>query len=437
LDPADYNIVLVSIDTLRADHLSLYGYERETSPNLDRLAGESVVFDSMVNSGGFTLPVHMSMMTSLPPFVHNVLPNNQRVLEPERITLAEQLQEVGIRTAGFTDAGYVIDRFGFGQGFDVFDDSGGRLKTILPKALTWLDENRKDQFFLFMHTYDVHFQFGQHAYDCPGDYPQRYAFDYSGDFTGCIDGKCASELMVWLYEQLLNDPTFELEQYLDADDLAYVMARYDGCINYVDDMVALLIDRLRELGVYDRTMIIITSDHGEEFMDHGLLGHGNAPYEVMVHVPLLIKFPESAHAGQRVGGLATTIDLMPTVLDVLGIPPNDQVEGISLLPLVVEGTPNRDSTHLMFNAMRTERWKYLKWKEEDFLFDLAKDPGEAVNLAAALPSVAKRLEKDVQRRMKGERVRFEGFVAGIQQQPEQPQLTEKEIRVLRALGYLD
>ena len=161
------------------------------------------------------------------------------------------------------------------------------------------------------------------------------------------------------------------------------------------------------------------------------------PPESLVHVPLLIKFPESAHAGQRVKELATTIDLMPTVLDLLGIPPNDQVEGVSLLPLVVEGTPNRDSTHLMFNAMRTERWKYLKWKEEDFLFDLAQDPGEAVNLAAALPGVAKRLEKEARRRMKGERVRFEGFVAGIQHQPEQPQLTEKEIRVLRALGYLD
>jgi len=433
---ADYNIVLVSIDTLRADHLSLYGYERETSPNLDSLAGDAVVFDSMLNSGGFTLPVHMSMMTSLPPLVHNVLPSNNRVLESERITLAEQLQEVGIRTAGFTDGGYVIDRYGFGQGFDVFDDAGGRLETILPKAMTWLDENREDQFFLFLHTYDVHFQFGQHAYDCPGDYPQRYTADYSGDFTGCIDGKCASELMVWLYEQLLHDPAFELEQYLDADDLAYVMARYDGCINYVDDMVARLVDRLRELGVYDRTMIIITSDHGEEFMDHGLLGHGNAPYEVMVHVPLLIKFPESAYAGRRVGGLATTIDLMPTVLDVLEITPNDEVEGFSLLPLVAEDTPGRESAHLIFNAMRTERWKYLEWGGETFLFDLAQDPGEAVNLTAAHPGMARKLAKEARRRRKGEQARFEDFVAGLQEQTPGPQRTEEEIRILRALGYV-
>ncbi len=431
----DCNVLLISIDTLRADHLSLYGYERPTSPNLEALAAEAVVFEEMVNNGGGTLPVHMSMLTSLPPRVHNVLPNSDRMLEPERVTLAEQLQAAGLVTAAFTDAGWMRGKFGFSQGFDLYDDEGGRLARILPKALDWLEESKDSRFFLFLHTYDVHSEWKDHPYSCPGEYPERYWPDYDGGFTGCLEGKCASQLFLWFNQQIKSDPEFDLGRHLTAEDLAYEMARYDGCINYVDDKLKILFDRLRELGLWDKTLVAITSDHGEEFLEHGRLLHQNAPFEVMIHVPLVIKFPGGLFGGRRVGHLATTIDLMPTILEVLGIGPNPQILGTSLLPTLTDGRPVRRAAHV-YRSIRTPRWKLIEHNDGRWLFDLDADPGETVDVADREPELVARMLAESDREAREDRRLFRQFKEDKPATDEKVELTPEEIDNLRALGYI-
>jgi hypothetical protein len=169
-------IILISIDTLRADKLGSYGNSRDTSPTLDRLAGEGVLFESFFYSGGGTLPSHVSMFTSLNPGVHGIENEAGRALEGHRVTLAEQLHDAGYATAGFTDSGWMLGYLGLDQGFEIFDDSGGRLAHILPKALRFIDAKRAEPFFLFIHTYDVHSEWNALPYECPGD----YAFTYTG-----------------------------------------------------------------------------------------------------------------------------------------------------------------------------------------------------------------------------------------------------------------
>lgn len=432
----DCNIVHISVDTLRADHLSLYGYDRPTSPYLETLAADGVVFDQHVNTGGGTLPVHMSMMTSLPPAVHNVLPKNERVLEEERVTLAETLAENGFVTGGFTDGGWMRGKFGFSQGFDSFYDKGGRLEKILPKALEWVETERDQRFYLFLHTYDVHSEWKSHPYSCPEGYSLRYDPDYTGEFDGCIGERCASRLFLWLNEQIIADPEFDVGEYLTEEDLRHQVARYDGCINYVDDKLEVLVRRLRELGLYDRTMIIVTSDHGEEFLDHGRLLHQNRPFEEMIRVPLIIKFPYSRFAGTRVEHLASTIDLMPTVLDVMGIPVPSQAMGESLLPTLTEDRPVRRAVHVN-RTIRTQRWKLLASREGGDLFDLPNDPSESQNLSESEAELAARMGAESERVMGEYKRLFEDFQEGVISGETKVELTPEEIENLRALGYLD
>jgi arylsulfatase A-like enzyme len=350
----DCNVVLISIDTLRADHLGLYGHSRPTSPTLDRLAESSVVFDRFFNNGGTTLPVHMSMMTSLPPYTHKVIPSHNRRLEDERVTLAERLAEAGWATAAFTDGGWVRRQFGFDQGFQTFDDSGGRLATILPKALDWVEERADQPFFLFVHTYDVHSEWNELPYECPGDGQFTFISPEELTYEPCSDGKCASEKLAWINQRLWSEP--DLGARLIRSGIHRQLALlYDGCIRYVDGKVAELIELLRERGLYDRTLLIVTSDHGESFLEHNALLH-KSPFEENLRVPLLIKFPDSRYGGRRVGHNGTTIDLAPTVLETLGLPAEPTFRGISLMTTIAEDEPIRDSFS-MYQSVRTTRWK--------------------------------------------------------------------------------
>lgn len=439
------NLLLISIDTLRADHLSLYGYERDTSPYLDRFAEDAVVFDQYVHNGGFTLPVHMSLMTSLTPGVHNVLDDNNHRLESDRTTLAEQLQATGFRTAAFTDGGWLKANWGFGQGFESFDDSDGkRFKSIIPLATDWLDENGDSRFFLFLHTYDVHTQWQtRQPYSCSPPFPNTYTTGYSGSFDGCFHGKCATNLLVWINKQIWTDRNFQLENVIDSEALEWLIALYDGCINYVDEQLGFLFDHLRQLGIYDNTMIIVLSDHGEEFLDHGLLIHQNKPYEEMLRVPLAIKFPHSRFAGTRVSSLAAVIDVMPTILDAFDLPIGSETMGVSLMPSIEHGRPVRKSAHMssawstgVSQAIRAERWKFIKGKDREFLFDLHSDPREKRNLVGEEPEMARemaRLLEQATLREQGRRASFESTLGGDAPKLE---LSDEEIKQLKALGYL-
>lgn len=424
------NVVLISIDTLRADHLGLYGYSRPTSPNLERLAEEAVVFDQFVMNGGFTLPSHMTMMTSLPPTVHGLVGDEETRLPQARVTLAEQLREQGYRTAAFVDAGWMRGKFGFDQGFDLYDDEGGRFDTILPKAHGWLEERRGENFMLFLHTLDVHSQWGGLPYACPQPYPSRYAAEYSVDFDGCRNGRCASRLFQWINDEARARRLSPLDV-LSEEEVEFSKALYDGCINYVDAKVAEILDHLRSLDILDKTLVLITSDHGEEFLDHGYLLHKQRGFEELARVPLIVRFPGGEFGGRRVPGLAAMVDLMPTILDIVGIAANPEVQGRSLLPAITDGEKVRDNTTIWY-VLRTERWKYLP--DQQLTFDLQTDPGEQRNLYFSRPAVTRRLAELQSLLMARDQRLADALEAGGSAPP--VVLTEKERRELRALGYL-
>lgn len=430
---AGCNLLLVSIDTLRADRLSLYGHTRPTSPNLDRLAAESVVFDTFIHSGGGTLPSHMSMMTSLNPSVHRLRAlQSQTPLGEARVTLAEALAAGGYRTAAFVDAGWVRGKFGFAQGFEIYDDAGGRFAAIRPKAEEWLNQRDEQPFFLFVHSYDVHSQQQRLPYDCPGDFPQRYTWEVDSDFDGCIDGRCASRLLKWINaeadrvgRQRGHAP------FLEKADVELMKALYDGCINYADEQVALLIDHLRHLGLLERTMVVITSDHGEEFFEQGLGLHAQGGYDTVAHIPLIVRWPDGRLAGRRVPHLAAMIDLMPTLLDVLDRPVPEEAQGRSLMPAVVEDRPTR-SEMSMYTMLRTQRWKLMTNKSE--MFDLGNDPAEQVNLWASDPAVREELSERMRRLIYADRTARERLSAA--DADSEAELAEDEVQELKALGYL-
>ncbi|MGH7792955.1 MAG: sulfatase-like hydrolase/transferase, partial [Thermodesulfobacteriota bacterium] len=262
----DINVVFISIDTLRADHLGCYGYHRNTSPNIDRLAREGVIFSNAFSVSSWTLPAHISMFTSMYSTSHGVI-TGEDYLDDSRITLAEVLKREGYATAAFISGAYLRDpRYGFEQGFDLYDASiineAASLKDVIKAsqvitspslnkaAKSWLEKNYQKKFFLFLHYIDVH-----------SDYipPPPYDTMFDPDYRGPVDG--------------LNIFKLKLKAEMDPRDLFHIIALYDGEIAFTDHHIGDLMLSLKELGVYDNTMIILTSDHGEEFFEHGQLGH--------------------------------------------------------------------------------------------------------------------------------------------------------------------
>jgi arylsulfatase A-like enzyme len=407
--------------------MSLYGYERDTTPGLEALAREAVVFDEFFNAGGATLLSHATLFTSLYPGAHGV--DNRTPIRRSERTLAEVLHARGYRTAGFSDVVWLTRKYGFAQGFDHYDDAGGNLAGILPRVDRWLERRGDEPFFLFLHLFDVHSSHGRLPYDSPEGANERYTRDYLGMFDGCRGGLCATLYLADIQRRIRHGET-TLGDELPAEDLAYIVGLYDGGIRYVDDHLAAWFEQLRRKGLWENTLLVVLSDHGEEFGEHGnvLHGHGTA-YEEFVHIPLLLKLPGSRHGGHRVGGLASMIDVMPTVLDVLGIDPPVRAQGRSLLPLIEAGEPLRE--HLgVTDAVRSDRWKLVESRPE--LYDLAADPAERENRYEGHPEVVAELEavrREIER--SNEAAKPGGAPAGA------TPLSPEEKERLRALGYLD
>jgi arylsulfatase A-like enzyme len=431
--PTDVNVVLISIDTWRADRMSLYGYDRPTTPFLEEFAKEAVVFDRFFHSGGGTLPSHMTMMTSLNPRTHFIHPGNQRVLEDERITLAEQLKDVGYTTAAFTDGGWMRGKFGFTQGFDSFDDGAGRFKRILPKAYEWLDEHSQEKFFLFLHTYDVHSEHKTKLpYSCPGGLELTYVDPSVTTFDGCRHDKCATYLLTWINSQVKDEGAMASD-FFEPEEIEYISSLYDGCINYVDEKIAEIVGVLKEKGVYDETLLIITSDHGEEFAEHGLFLHDQGGFEEYVWMPLIMRFPDGRYGGQRIEHWGALVDLMPTVLDFLHVPVNDHAQGSSLMPSIVEDRPVRHDVHF-YDVLKVDNWKYFSSKK--MLFDVAADPREVVNIYDQHPEVVSMLETRVRDLIRIDIQAYDEFQAAITAPTGEVELSDEEKENLKALGYL-
>jgi len=328
------SMVLISIDTLRADHLSAYGYHR-TTPNIDALAAQGVLFRRAHTTAPWTLPAHMSLMTGRFPSGHGVV-NDDHALAPGVSTLAQALTRAGYRCAGFVSHHYLSPDYGFDRGFDesyhyrqyVNDpdepEKAVRGAVTVQAAIDYLEESRGDRrpYFLFVHLFDPHW-----TYNAPAPYAGRYA---SADYAGPIDGTLGNMM-----------PFIASKQPLPEADLRQLVDRYDEEIAYVDDLVGRLVARIRGLPGGDRTAIVLTSDHGEEFLDHGSLGHSVTLYREQIHVPLIVVAPALAQVGGEVSARVRGVDVAPTLARIAGVPESDPLlAGIDGVPLQIHlGTP--------------------------------------------------------------------------------------------------
>ena len=429
--PRPPNVLLVSVDTLRADRLSLYGYSRPTSPHLKAWAESSaVVFEKAVAQSPWTLPSHTSLFTGLDALRHGVnhpsqVPNHLR-------TLAEVLRDAGYTTLGVTGGSYLHPRFGLAQGFDRYRSSEVPLQEELASNIAtaneWLRAQAEAQpFFLFFHTYEVHSPYNARepyfselgTWDLPleeyvitrsaGD-GARYGFQTRQGFVR--------------YSSNAEAP----EKSLGIDELPLVTDLYDSSIAYTDEMLHGLFSTLRSLGLEEETLVILTSDHGEALGEHGLAGHSSL-YDHNVLVPLVIALPGGQGAGGRVRQQVRSIDVLPTVLEALGLPPVQGIDGVSLLPFF-EGeeaaVPSEATSYSSRNnyglSLRVDgRFKYIfqnnPWPKqvEEELYNLAHDPEEVQNLApgsSQLPNLRSRAKALLEGDVPALRLRFDNRSEG-------------------------
>lgn len=417
--PAPPSIVLVDVDTLSARHLGTYGYARPTSPNIDAFAREAVRFEWAFSQAPNTPPSQTSILTGLYPSTHGMIQDDDRVPQ-EATTLAEALQARGFRTAAFVDGGYMAAAFGHDQGFDVYDDfQHTGLAAIGPAVERWLDEEAAEPFFLLIHTYDAHW-----PYDPPEPYRSMFLEGLEPPSPGF-------------------EPTGEVLETLrrargalPPNDLEYARARYDGGIRYVDAWFGGFLARLRERGLLDRAVVALISDHGEEFQEHGSVGHDRL-YATVTRIPLLLRLPGGTGA-RTVPQIVESIDLMPTLLELTGTPSPRGVQGRSLLPLLrgtADWTPVAISESPFFGARRaiaTGDYRLLLTVETGGaeLYRVREDPDEQRDLSGAYPDVVERLREGLgswQRMVDGARIR-EGSAS---------ELDPHTLETLRSLGYID
>jgi len=389
---AGQNLLLITIDTLRADRLGCYGYAKGATPRIDELARQGVLFEQAVAQVPVTLPSHASILTGMQPPVHGVRDNTSFRLDAEAVTLAEVLKSAGYHTAAFVGA-YVLDAsFGLDQGFDLYDGSFDTKEESSPRSFAerraegvvgrfreWLAQPRTKPFFAWVHLYDPHL-----PYTPPAPFSERFA-----------------------------------------------ASPYDGEIAYVDQQLGILLEELD-----DSTLVVLTADHGESLGEHGEKTHGFFVYDAALRIPLILANRWMLPSGIRVSSQVQSVDILPSVLELLRIEPPPSAQGESLLPLVRgEPTSERPAYGECFVAQLNFRWAPLRslrtggFKYVDAprpeLYDMARDPGESRNLAQDQPGRATEMKKKLE-------ALVSGWPASLssRQQPD-PEALGK----LRTLGY--
>jgi arylsulfatase A-like enzyme len=372
-------VVLYLVDTLRADHTSVYGYQRDTTPRLAELARDGVVFEQAIAQASWTKPSVASILTSLPPHRHQVVQLGD-ALDVKLVTLAERLQLKGFST-GAAISNVVI--YGkdthFEQGFDFYQglhdprdrpSKTVRAAPVVDAALHWLDQRRGQPQFLFVHTMDPHV-----PYTPPPPFNQMFEPHPAPGHPGADPRDGTADPM-------------ERERFI---------AQYDGEIAYGDREFGRFVDGLKARGLYEQALIVFVSDHGEEFFDHAQWLHGRSVFDEVVRVPLIFKFPGARHRGQRIVQQVATLDILPTILAALGfsVPQAPEIEGRALQPTLAGQLPPQPAlseiTHRGYVAygVRTEKDKYVRrfspeqdpffGAQQELYFDLTRDPKERVN----------------------------------------------------------
>jgi arylsulfatase A-like enzyme len=383
------NVVFIVVDTTRADHIGSYGYRRDTTPHIDRLAEKSTVFEQAYSHTPWTMPSVASLFTSLPPRDHGIVKWEQP-LALEHLTLAEHLQAHGFLTAGFVSHLIFFPEYRFNQGFEHYDVSVLRegdpvelttSREISDLAIRWLREEAHDPFFLWLHYFDPHGVYLQH------------------------------EPYVWG------------DQAID---------RYDSEIRHTDEQIGRVLSSLETLGMADDTIVVVVADHGEEFGDHGGIRHSKTLYDEVVRIPLVIYVP--GFSPRRIDTIVSESDVAPTLCRLLGLPVPASFAGRAFafdddsFRVEEHRTVFMETLRLADKrGVRDGRWKLVIDRETGarMLFDLARDPGEKRNMTAERADVVARLERAI----------AEHYAQG-RTQVDEHELSEPLREQLEALGYL-
>jgi arylsulfatase A-like enzyme len=424
---ADSNVLLLVLDAARAREFGCYGYGRPTTPEIDRMAGEGVVFERAFTPAVYTLAAMSSVWTSEYPDRHHGDVSFSARLPRDRLTLAEILTPRGIQTAGFV-ANAVAGRVGgFDRGFaefhELFQRYGSGAAGFGQALPAWLKANKERRFFAYLHFREPHFP-----------YDPEPPFDAAFGPDGPIP-KAVRREMDWITEANQGRSP------LTDEERAHLVRLYDGNLAFADQEIGALRRALETEGLIERTVVIVTADHGEALGEHGWIGHNVQLYEESIHIPLIVRFPAGkGPAGKRIAGLVDLLDVAPTIADVFGVlgqgGSDEQFQGQSLLP-VVGGAPAKAAilARTVWDrpryALRDERFKFLYDTRtgEEQLFDVAADPGEARDTAAADPLRAAYFRQALHQWILG--LGRRGGAA------EQAALTPEQRENLCALGYIE
>jgi arylsulfatase A-like enzyme len=429
------SMIVVSIDTLRADRLGVLGSARPRTPQLDAIAAEGMVFEQAMSAAPWTLPSHAALFASRLPFDQQRHWDFNRGVPLRQTLLAERLREAGYRTAGFTGGGYVSAQCGFAQGFEIYEDHDelkeGGPETIVSAALAWVRGVRGIPYFLFVHTYEPHLPFEHADFARSADAGRLHPVVTSRDVEAMHRG-----------DLVLSD-----------GERRYVADLYDGDVAYADRAIGGFLQTLKREGILDGALLVVLSDHGEELWDREpgySPDHGHSLYQELLHVPLLVRWPGRVPAGSRIRTAVSLIDVAPTLLEMAGLPGDPSHEGRSLagtmrtaeeppqrpvLAEAIEFGPDRflirEGDVKVILTPYPDRFNIVPIAARPLeIFDLAADPLERHDLSAHLSKPVAEMVSLLWKRARG--------VLSDSEREEQagPPLPEELLQQLRSLGYV-
>ena len=432
VSPATPNILLIVLESTRASHLSAYGYERPTTPHLDRLASEAVLYEQAISPAVWTLPAHTSLFTGLAVSQHGTH-FGQPYLKNNLITLAELLNSRGYATAAFSTNDWVNEKLGFARGFDTFRWAKRTMEWLTPlfpaetkleKIIRYLRDpvypigyrNNKLLQKWILQTRQAKKPFFAYTLYFEPHYPYRPHYPYARQFL-------KEQPYAWWRINLDPDRYMAGAVQMNETDLEILKALYDSRLAGTDAIIGRLLDFLKHHNILDETLLVIVADHGENLGEHGLMSHQYCVYDTLAHVPLIIRYPPLFQGGQRITDLVETTEIFTTIMDILGIQkqeiPND-VRGRSLIPEVVAAQPRSFaiSEYLAPNLARMQRL-YSNFDVDRYqralrgirqngykaifasdgqteLFDLKHDPNETQNLADQMPEKVKAMQTQLE-----------------------------------------
>jgi arylsulfatase A-like enzyme len=431
--------VLILLDTVRADHLSSYGHTNRTSPVLDRLASQGVLFEQVVSFAPWTLPSLATILSAKPP---GAVYRDGRLRE----SIVERIAAAGYRTSAITEGGYFSRQLGFDLGFEHYVEEEGHVQLLPPgqprnpnptggihrtfrAARDWIAAHRDEPFFLVIHTYEPHTPYNRHA------------------FTEGLDRGSIGD--VFRIDMLSALRTARVR--LDDAELEYLAALYDGGIHESDRYVGEFLSYLESAGLRDRTLVVVTSDHGEELGEHyrtHVADHGHALFDDQLLVPLILYNPVESYPVKRVTAQVRTMDILPTIADLLGVAPGEELDGRTLVPLM-RGEERSGRMAVGGETKAGPRRAFLRHLGYKFitvtspsqgkrplptrppqhqLYDLRSDPGERVNLAEQRPDLTREFRETLRAVTAGR--------AGPALAPDPERLDAELLERLRSLGYV-